>query len=139
MTTGYRGSRQRMIRRGSALTAVTLGALVIGVWWPLVLAIALLVGWGIWYDYRHPRTAGWIAPRMGSLAVLEGADPTFVSNASADHVADPSGRTFDARRREPSPEQRAVMAGGGSGLLGTFIVSLAWVAGVLALVWFMKS
>jgi hypothetical protein len=128
-----------MIRRGSALTAVTLGALVIGVWWPLVLAIALLVGWGIWYDYRHPRTAGWIAPRMGSLAVLEGADPTFVSNASADHVADPSGRTFDARRREPSPEQRAVMAGGGSGLLGTFIVSLAWVAGVLALVWFMKS
>ena len=118
---------------------MTLGALAIGVWWPLVLAISLLIGWGIWYDYRHPRNSGWIAPRMGSLAVLEGADPTFVSNASADHVADPSGRTFDARRREPSPEQRAVMAGGGSGLLGTFIVSLAWVAGVAALVMLMKN
>lgn len=139
MATGQRGSRDRTIRRGVALTTVTLGALVVGLWWPGALAVALLVGWGIWYDYRHPRTAGWIAPSMGSLAVMEGADPTFVTNASADHVADASGRTFDARRREPSLERRAVLAGRGSGLLGTFVVSLAWVLGVAALVWYIKS
>ena len=76
---------------------------------------------------------------MGSLAAAQGEDASYVVNESGYPVVDESGRTFGGRRREPTPEQQAVLAGGSSGLLGLILLSVAWAGAVCLVIWWVSN
>jgi hypothetical protein len=49
---------------------------------------------------------------MGSFAVVNNADPTFLINERGDSVVDPTGRTYGGASRVPTPEEVAALGSG---------------------------
>lgn len=119
----------RLPRWQLTLRLVAIGLLValglsLGIFWGFVLPLGLLVAWGVVYDYTHKPRGGWRPAPMGSFAVVSHVDPTFLVNERGDSGVDPTGRTYGAPTRVPTPEQQAAL--GGSGWEGVF-----WVAAEL--------
>ena len=106
----------------------------LGIFWGFLLPIGLLVVWGLHYDYSHKPRGGWRPAPMGSFAVVNNADPTFLINERGDSGVDPTGRTYGGPSRVPTPEEQAAMGSGSwEGLLWV-IAELVVLAGLFILV-----
>jgi hypothetical protein len=91
--------------------AVALG-IRLGIYWGFLVFIGLLMMWGAYYDFSHKPRGGWRPAPMGSFAVTNNADPTFLINERGDSAVDPLGRTYGGPSRVPTPEEQAAMGGG---------------------------
>lgn len=110
--------RWRLTLRVLGVLLVVLLGLRLGIFWGFVVPIGLLVVWGAYYDYSHKPRGGWRAAPMGSFAVANNADPTFLVNERGDAGVDQTGRTFAAPTRVPTPEEQAALPSQGwEGLL----------------------
>ena len=84
-----------------------------------------LLIWAFWYDFTHQPRGGWRPAPMGSFAVTNNADPTFLVSERGDSVVDPTGRTYEGSSRVPTPEEQAAMGDGRRGGLLGLVVELA--------------
>jgi len=102
---------QLAIRVLVVLLLVALG-LRLGIFWGFLVFLGGLVLWALYYDYSHKPRGGWRPAPMGSFAVVNNADPTFLINERGDSNVDPLGRTYGGASRVPTPEEQAAMGSG---------------------------
>jgi hypothetical protein len=108
----------RLALRVVMVALVVLLGIRLGIFWGFLVFIGVLVVWGFYYDYSHKPRGGWRPAPMGSFAVVNNVDPTFLINERGDSAVDPLGRTYGGPSRVPTPEEQAAMGGGGwQGLL----------------------
>lgn len=108
---------QLALRVLMVLLLVAVG-LRLGIFWGFLVFLGGFVLWGLYYDYSHKPRGGWRPAPMGSFAVVNNADPTFLINERGDSNVDPVGRTYRGASRVPTPEEQAAMGSGSwSGLL----------------------
>jgi hypothetical protein len=96
------------------LMVVAIVALTVrlGIYWGFVVPVGLLVMWGLYYDYSHKPRGGWRPAPMGSFAVVNNVDPSFLISERGDSTVDATGRTFQGSSRVPTPEEQAAMGTG---------------------------
>ena len=130
-------ARAKAVRSGLVIGVLVVVALAIGGSWFAVACFAAFGALAISYNYRHHGgKGGWKRIPPSSLAVTNGADPTFLVNQRSDASVDPSGRTFSAGTKEPTPEMRATMRGSfWDGLGGLAIELVVIVLVVVGLLW----
>jgi hypothetical protein len=104
--------KSRLALRVVAVVLVVALGIRLGIVWGVLVFIGLLVVWGFYYDYSHKPRGGWRPALMGSFAVANNADPTFLINERGDSGVDPLGRTYGGPSRVPTPEEQAAMGGG---------------------------
>jgi hypothetical protein len=108
----------RLALRVVMVALVVLLGIRLGIFWGFLVFIGVLVVWGFYYDYSHKPRGGWRPAPMGSFAVVNNVDPTFLINERGDSAVDPLGRTYGGPSRVPTPEEQAAMGGRGwQGLL----------------------
>lgn len=113
--------RWRLALRIVLVVLLVLLGIRLGIFWGFLVFIGGLLVWAFSYDYSHKPRGGWRPAPMGSFAVVNDVDPTFLINERGDTGVDPVGRTYGGPSRVPTPEEQATM-GGGEGQ------SLLWVA-----------
>ena len=94
------------------IALVVLLGIRLGIFWGFLVFIGAIVVWGFYYDFSHKPRGGWRPAPMGSFAVVNNVDPTFLINERGDSAVDPLGRTYGGPSRVPTPEEQAAMGGG---------------------------
>lgn len=128
--------RWRLTLRVLVVLLLVLLGLRLGIFWGFVVPIGLLVVWASYYDYSHKPRGGWRPAPMGSFAVVNHADPTFLIDEHGDAGVDPTGRTYGAPTRVPTPEEQAALGSQGWDGLLSVLVEVVVLAGLFLLVAF---
>ena len=102
----------RLALRVVMVALLVLLGIRLGIFWGFLVFIGVLVVWGFYYDFSHKPRGGWRPAPMGSFAVVNNVDPTFLINERGDSAVDPLGRTYGGPSRVPTPEEQAAMGGG---------------------------
>jgi hypothetical protein len=127
--------RWQLVIKAVVVVLVAALVLALGVWWGFVVPVALLVLWGLWWDFSRKPRGGWRAAPMGSFAVVNGADPTFLVNERGDSVVDQTGRTYaGSSSRVPTVEEQAAMGGSGWAGVAWILAEAVVIAALVALV-----
>jgi hypothetical protein len=127
--------RWQFVLRVVVVALVAALLLALGVWWGFVVPIALLVVWGLWWDLTRKPRGGWRTAPMGSFAVTNDVDPTFLINERGDSVVDPTGRTYaGSSSRVFTVEEQAATGGSSWGGLAGVVVEVVVIAVLVVLV-----
>ena len=102
----------RLALRVVMVALLVLLGIRLGIFWGFLVFIGVLVVWGFYYDFSHKPRGGWRPAPMGSFAVVNNVDPTFLITERGDSAVDPLGRTYGGPSRVPTPEEQAAMGGG---------------------------
>ena len=127
--------RWRLALRVIAVVLLVALGVRLGIYWGFLVFLGAFLIWGFYYDYSHKPRGGWRPAPMGSFAVVNNADPSFLINERGDSGVDPTGRTYGGPSRVPTPEEQAAIGGGSSweGLLWV-AAELVVLAGLFLLV-----
>ena len=117
--------RWRLALRVLMVVLIVAVGVRLGLFWGFLVSGAGLLIWAFWYDFTHQPRGGWRPAPMGSFAVTNNADPTFLVSERGDSVVDPTGRTYEGSSRVPTPEEQAAMGDGRAGGLLGLVVELA--------------
>jgi len=104
--------RWRLALRVLAVVLLVALGLRVGIFWGFLVPVGLLLCWAFAYDVTHKPRGGWRPAPMGTYAVVNHVDPTFLINERGDVAVDPTGRTYGAATRIPTPEEQEAMGGG---------------------------
>jgi hypothetical protein len=128
--------RWRLALRVATVTLLVAVGVRLGVFWGFLVPIGLLLVWGSYYDYSHKPRGGWRPAPMGTFAVINNADPTFMINERGDSGVDPTGRTYGGASRVPTPEEQAAMGGGSAQGLLWIVAELVVLVGLVFLLFY---
>jgi hypothetical protein len=124
----------RLVLRVTLIVLVVALLIRLGVAWVLTVPVGALLIWAAAYDYSHKPRGGWRPAPMGSFAVINDVDPSFIINERGGVQVDPLGRTYAGPERVPTPEEQAALGGGEWRSLLWVVAELAVIAALLVLV-----
>jgi hypothetical protein len=126
--------RWRLALRVAMVALLVALGIRLGIYWGFLVFVGGLIVWALYYDYSHKPRGGWRPAPMGSFAVVNNVDPTFLINERGDSSVDPLGRTYGGPSRVPTPEEQAAMGGGNWGGLLWVVAELVVLAVLFLLV-----